>query len=44
MEFQLITRKLCELKQKHDFANSQFLKYFAQVSKLLEPMVKDGQV
>ena len=38
-----VTRKLRELEQKHNFANAQFLKHFAQVSKLLEPMVKDGQ-
>ena len=38
-----VTRKLCELEQKHKFANAQFLKHFAQVSKLLEPKVKDGQ-
>ena len=38
-----VSRKLCELEQKHEFANAQFLKHFAQVSKLLEPMVKDGQ-
>ena len=38
-----VTRKLCELEQKHEFANIQFLKHFTQVSKLLEPMVKDGQ-
>ena len=38
-----VTRKLCELKQKHEFSNSQFLKHFAQVSELLEPMIKDAQ-
>ena len=36
-------QKISELEQKHEFANSQFLKHFAQVSKLLELMVKDGQ-
>ena len=35
--------KLCELEQKHEFANAQFLKHFAQVSDLLEPTVKDAQ-
>ena len=39
-----VARKLHELDQKHDFANAQFLKHFAQVSKLLEPTVKVGQV
>ena len=39
-----VSRKLCELKQKHEFANTQFLKHFAQVSELLEPTIKDGQV
>ena len=38
-----VLRKLCKLEQKHEFANTQFLKHFAQVSKLLEPMVQDGQ-
>ena len=38
-----VTRKLYELEQKHEFANAQFLKHFTQVSKLLEPMVKDAQ-
>ena len=28
-----ISRKLHELEQKHEFANAQFLKHFAQVSK-----------
>ena len=37
------SRKLCELEQNHEFPNAQFLKHFTQVSKLLEPMVKDGQ-
>ena len=35
--------KLCELEQKHEFANAQFLKHFAQVSELLEPTVKKAQ-
>ena len=38
-----VSRILCELEQKHDFVNAQFLKHFAQVSELLEHMVKDGQ-
>ena len=38
-----VSRKLCELEQKHEFANSQFLIHFAKVSELLEPMIKDGQ-
>ena len=38
-----VSRKLCELEQKHEFANAKFLKHFAQVSELLEPMVKDVQ-
>ena len=38
-----VSRKLCELEQKHEFANAQFLKHFAQVFELLEPVVKDGQ-
>ena len=37
-----VSQKLHELEQKHEFANAQFLKHFAQVSKLLEPTVKDG--
>ena len=32
----------CELEKKHDFANTQYLKHFAQVSKLLEPTAKDA--
>ena len=35
--------KLCELEQKHEFANAKFLKHFAQVSELLEQTLKDGQ-
>ena len=38
-----VTRKLCELEQKHEFANAQFHEHFAQVSKLLEPTVKEAQ-
>ena len=38
-----ISRKLQELEQKHEFANSEFLKYFAHVSELLEPTGKDAQ-
>ena len=37
-----ISRKLCELEQKHEFANAQYLKHFPQVSKLLEPTAKDA--
>ena len=35
--------KLCELEEKHEFANAQFLKHIAQVSELLEPTAKDAQ-
>ena len=35
--------KLHELEQKHEFANAQFLKHFAQVSELIEPTAKDAQ-
>ena len=38
-----VTRKLHELEQKHEFANAQFLKHFAQVSELLELTVKEAQ-
>ena len=38
-----VTRKLHELEQKHEFANAQFLKHFAQVSELLEPTVKEAK-
>ena len=38
-----VTRKLWELEQKHEFANTQFLKHFTQVSELLESTVKDSQ-
>ena len=37
-----ISKKLHELEQKHQFANAQYLKHFAQVSKLLEPTAKDA--
>ena len=37
-----ISNKLCELEKKHDFANIQYLKHSAQVSKLLEPIAKDA--
>ena len=37
-----VSNKLCELEQKHEFANAQFLKHFAQVSELLEPTAKDA--
>ena len=33
--------KLCELEQKHEFTNTQYLKHFARVSELLEPTAKD---
>ena len=39
---QLLTN--CESEKNHEFANTQFLKHFAQVSELLEPTVKDAQV
>ena len=38
-----VSNKLCELEQKHEFANAQFLTHFAQVSELLEPTAKDAQ-
>ena len=37
-----ISKKLHQLEQKHEFTNAQYLKYFAQVSKLLEPTAKDA--
>ena len=37
-----ISNKLRELEKKHDFANTQYLKHFAQFSKLLEPTAKDA--
>ena len=39
-----ISNKLHELEQKHEFANAEYLKHFAQVSELLEPTAKDAQV
>ena len=36
-----ISKKLCELEQKHEFANTQYLKLIVQVSELLEPTAKD---
>ena len=39
-----VSNKLCKLEQKHEFANAQFLRHFAQVSELLEPTAKYGQV
>ena len=36
-----ISKKLCELEQKHEFANAKYLKHFAQVSELLEHSAKD---
>ena len=38
-----ISDKLCELEKKHDFANTQYLRHFAQVSELLEPSAKDAK-
>ena len=38
-----VSKKLCELEQKHEFANAEFLKHFPQVSELLEPSAKDAQ-
>ena len=37
-----ISKKLCELEQKHEFTNTQYLKHFAQVSELLEPSTRDA--
>ena len=37
-----ISKKLCGLEQKHEFANAQYLKHFAQVSELFEPTAKDA--
>ena len=37
-----ISKKLRELEQKHEFANTKYLKHFAQVSELLEPTAKDA--
>ena len=37
-----ISNKLRELEKKHDFANTQYLKHFAQVSELLEPTARDA--
>ena len=36
-----ISKKLRELEQKHELANAEYLKHFAQVSELLEPSAKD---
>ena len=38
-----VSNKLCELERKHEFANAQFLKHFAQVSELLESRTKGAQ-
>ena len=38
-----IAKKLWELEQKHEFANAQYLKHFAQVYELLELSGKDTQ-
>ena len=35
--------KLRELEKRHDFANTQYLKHFAQVSELLEPTARDAK-
>ena len=37
-----ISKKLCELEQKHEFTNAQYLKHFTQVLELLEPLAKDA--
>ena len=37
-----ISNKLHELEKKHDFTNTQYIKHFAQVSELLEPIAKDA--
>ena len=37
-----ISNKLCELEKKNDFAITQYLKHFAQVSELLEPTARDA--
>ena len=37
-----ISNKLHELEKKHDFANTQYLKHFTQVSELLEPTARDA--
>ena len=38
-----VSNKLCELEQKHEFANAQYLKHFTKVSELLEPTAKDAK-
>ena len=38
-----VSNKIHELEQKHEFANAQFLKQFAQVFELLEPTARDAQ-
>ena len=38
----VISHKLHELEKKHDFANTQYLKHFTQVSELLEPTARDA--
>ena len=35
-----VSNKLHKLEQKHEFANTRFLKHFAQVSELLESTVE----
>ena len=37
-----ISNKLRELERKYNFTNTQYLKHFAQVSKLLEPTAEDA--
>ena len=37
-----ISKRLHKLEQKHEFANTQYLRLFAQVSELLEPTAKDA--
>ena len=38
-----VSDKLCKLEWKHEYANSEFLKHFAQVSELLELTAKGAQ-
>ena len=38
-----VSNKLCKLEEKHEFANAQYLKHFAQASELLEPTAKNAQ-
>ena len=36
-----VADKLHELEQKHEFANTEYLRHLPQVSELLEPTVKE---